>query len=361
MIETGSAAAGSRYTRDGSDALEREIEALCRKVAEGVSRRVPAARLEGVLLGGGYGRGEGGVWRTPQGDRPYNDLEFYVFVRGGTSVPGLHELGEALTREAGIEVEFKRMSLARLRRSPPSMFYYDLVVGHRWTIGDEALLAGCGHHRDASKIPLHEATRLLMNRCCGLLFSRAKLQQPEFGGEAADYVGRNLSKAELAFGDVLLVACGQYHWSCLERGRRVQALAATGEWPWLAAIQACHAAGVAFKLHPVPSPATQEELRARHAALSELARQVWLWLESRRLGRSFASVRDYVECSCDKCPETAGWKNLLINARRHVLSARYPRGELLETLAAALWGAPAEQAVQAAQAGVVETLWRRFG
>src|SRR2546430_11696875 len=59
---------------------------------------------------------------------------------------------------------------AKLRRSGRGMFYYDLVLGHKWIIGEDKLLAGCEHHRQADLIPRWEATRLLMNRCSGLLF-----------------------------------------------------------------------------------------------------------------------------------------------------------------------------------------------
>ena len=73
-----------RFTMDGSDALESKLAATCEKVLSGVKSLVPAAKLEGVLLGGGYGRGEGGAMKTPVGDLPYNDLEFYVFIRGNS-------------------------------------------------------------------------------------------------------------------------------------------------------------------------------------------------------------------------------------------------------------------------------------
>ena len=220
----------ARFTLDGSAALESHLQNICEQVLAGVRRLIPADRLEGLLLGGGYGRGEGGVLRTPAGDLPYNDLEFYVFVRGQAVLAErqfrqpLHELGESLSPAAGLEVEFKVLTLDKLRNSPPSMFYYDLVMGHHWFAGDDTLLAGCEPHRDAAQIPLHEATRLLMNRCSGLLFAKARLAKPDFTADDADFVGRNLAKAQLAFGDVLLTAHGQYHWSCQERHRRLEQL-----------------------------------------------------------------------------------------------------------------------------------------
>src|SRR3954470_4678736 len=122
----------ARFTLDGDGALEARLGRLCDSVRLGVTRVVPAARLEGILLGGGYGRGEGGVLRTAAGDRPYNDLEFYVLLRGHRVVNEwrhrkcLERLAHHLTAEAGIEVEFKILSTATLRRQPVSMFSYDL-------------------------------------------------------------------------------------------------------------------------------------------------------------------------------------------------------------------------------------------
>ena len=159
-----------RFTLDGGPALEARLDRACAAVLRGLQAAVPGPRLEAVLLGGGYGRGEGGVLRDGAGEAPYNDLEFYVCLRGnrwrnerrwGRALP---ELAHQLTPEAGIEVELKLFSLSQLRRAPVSMFYYDLVLGHRWVLGEERLLRGCEHLRHAERIPLAEATRLLMNR-----------------------------------------------------------------------------------------------------------------------------------------------------------------------------------------------------
>jgi hypothetical protein len=336
----------TRFTLDGSPALEAHLQATCEQVLAGVRRLIPADRLEGLLLGGGYGRGEGGVLRTPEGGQPYNDLEFYVFARGQAVLAErqfrhpLHELGESLSPAAGLEVEFKVLTLDKLRKSPPSMFYYDLVMGHRWFAGDDTLLAGCEPHRDAAKIPLHEATRLLMNRCSGLLFAQVRLAEPGFTDADADFVGRNLAKAQLAFGDVLLTAHGQYHWSCQERHRRLEQLDLT-DLPWTTALITHHATGVEFKLHPTRSTESQTALTVRHSELAALGEKLWLWLESRRLAQTFATARDYALSGINKCPETSPLRNRLVNLRAFgpggLVSGRYPRERLLTTLPLLLW------------------------
>ena len=118
----------------------------------------------------------------------------------------MSELARSSELKASVEVEFKLTSLAKLRQSPPSMFYYDLVMGHRLLFGGEELLAGCEAHQDATQIPLAEATRLLMNRGAGLLFAKTKLQNASLTPEDADFIGRNQAKAQLALGDAVLAA-----------------------------------------------------------------------------------------------------------------------------------------------------------
>jgi hypothetical protein len=337
-----------RFTLDGSPELERHLARIVEKVRKGVMGIVGADRLEGLLLAGGYGRGEGGVLRTPEGDSPYNDLEFYVFIRGPLLLSQrrfqdlLHKFAEELTPEAGIEIELKVYSLAKLRASGVSMFFYDLVAGHRWTHGDAALLAGCGHHFFPERIPLHEAARLLMNRCSGLLFAVEYLQRPTFTPEEADFVERNLNKLRLALGDAVLTAFGRYHWSCRERHIRLMAL--NSGLSRESDVLAQHALGVQFKLHPFKSRASRETLQEQHRHLSELAQVVWLWLENRRLKGAFKSPEGYVAAPTPKWPESPGWRNLLLNVRclgrcalhpRRVL--RHPRERVLNALVLLLW------------------------
>lgn len=337
-------------TADGAPELEQHLALICAKIAAGIRGLVPRRKLEAVLLGGGYGRGEGGVLETPAGPRPYNDLEFYVCLRGHRHLNelrfgrALHVLGEILTPQAGVEVEFKITSLRELAAAPVSMFSYDLVVGHRWLIGREEQLAACAHHRDPAQIPLNEATRLLMNRCSGLLFAQERLEKREFTAGDADFVRRNIAKADLALGDAVLVAFGHYHWSVRERHRQMERLARGEPLPWLPAVRLRHAAGVEFKLHPERSTASRETLHAQHHAVAQLAKEVWLWVESRRLGRPIQSIRDYVELDQSKYDGASALRNLAINLRalgpRGVFSRRglrHPRERILNAMPLLLW------------------------
>jgi hypothetical protein len=328
-----------RFTTDGGAGLEQKLETWCADFAADVRKIIPESILEAVVLGGGYGRGEGGVLRSGGGEAPYNDLEFYIFVRGPLLWRerqfrgALHDLAHRWSEKTGIEFESKLLTFEKIQRAPVSMFYYDLVVGHRWIYGAGGELKNCEHHRAAHRIPLHEATRLLMNRASGLLYSL----QPDAD---SNFIRRNIAKAQLALGDVVLTAFGRYHASCRERHRRLEKIEPATAAPWLGELLRNHAIGVEFKLHPYASTESREALLKERAQIAALAGKVFLWLEERRLGRSFLSHREYSFSAVRKHPDTRALRNALINMRafgpRHA-SARYPRERLLEALALLLW------------------------
>jgi hypothetical protein len=172
-----------------------------------------------LLLAGGYGRGEGGVFRAAEGAAPslYNDLEFYLVLkdRRAWSAAASWTAKEAHRgeEETGIEIEFKLLAFAELRDAEPSMFYYDLLAAHVLVAGDEKALGNLpAILRDAARIPAHEATRLLFNRGTGLLFCRQAQQTvPLLGGAPAGTSGaaHGAPAAELAATPRLARRCGR--------------------------------------------------------------------------------------------------------------------------------------------------------
>lgn len=358
-----------RFTIDGSNALEQRLSALCREVSGQLNSLIPAARLEGIVLGGGYGRGEGGVLQTEIGDEPYNDLEFYVFLRGNRLLnqrryeSSLNDLGHQLSSAAGIHVEFKCDAIQRFKRAPVSMFSYDLVAGHQIVCGQSNIFCGCEHHLDARAIPLSEATRLLFNRCSGLLLVREKLfraatrsaSQLQIPTVDADFIGRNLAKARLALGDAILVVYRNYHWSCRERHRRLVQLSVSEPPPHFSEIKKLHAEAIKFKLHPCRSSDAAHDFEAAYRELSRLCSDLWLWLESIRLQEPFFTAREYSLYPANKCPESSAWRNCLLNLRtfgvkaiNDALAWRYPRERLFNALPLLLWerSTPTEPTLQ---------------
>jgi hypothetical protein len=217
-------------------------------------------------------------------------------------------------------------------------------VGHKIIFGDETLFEGCEHHLAANHIPGSEAVRLLFNRCSGLLLVQDMLRAQNLDAEQCDFIGRNLAKAQLGFGDAVLTLFGHYHWNCRERHERLNKLKPFSPPPWLPEVRRHHAEGVVFKLHPRRATSPKSEFEPQFAELHHLGRRVWLWLESRRLNHPFESVRDYALSDLRKCPETAPGRNCLINLKTFGPRApftggffRYPRENLFNALCLLLW------------------------
>ena len=333
-----------RFTLDGSAELERRLAELCQKIRQAVLKLVAAPKLEALVLGGGYGRGQGGVLKCETGEAPYNDLEFYVFLAGNHLVNSLkycetfRKLAESLSPQAKLHVEFKVDSLEKLRGSSVSIFSYDLVSRHRIIYGPPAVFLACEHHLDPNGIPAAEATRLLLNRCSGLLLAKELLLKSSLTDTESDFVGRNIAKANLALGDALLVTHGKYHWDCLERNRRLRELNPPTSPCFSQEVLKHHDAGVQFKLHPTRAANAIQDFRKEHLKVTELALREWLWIENQRLNESFENLREYSFSSVYKWPGNA-WRNRLLNVKTFGAGAtfdknsqRYPRERLLNAL-----------------------------
>ena len=335
----------TRFTIDGGQQLESRIAQICTNVRDHIVAAFPASKLKGLLLAGGYGRGEGGVLRSMQGELPYNDLDFYLFASGSRVLNQkkygavLHHIAEELSASAGIEIELKLDSLRHWRRMPVTMFSYDVSAAHKWITGDKSLLAGCDHHRYPQSIPISEASRLLLNRCSGLLFAAEQLLRPTFDSRNADFVARNVAKAQLAFGDAILVVFGLYHCSCLERAHRLSQLELRE--PWFPEVCCHHAAGVEWKLHPLLAEPDRGGLQKLHREVTGFAWRIWQWLERRRLAIPCDSPSQYSFSSPHKWPGTNPLRNLLVNAKFFGLSGlcdrRYGRERLFRALPVLLW------------------------
>ena len=235
--------AADRLVDDAIRAIGAEIDALA----------IP--RLLGVVLGGGYARGEGGVvdaeGATP---RLSNDLDFYVVAEDAASPADLAAIAAALcpvsekwTARLGVDVDFSPPKTPwRIRHDEERLMIQELVHGYCDVSGKPgAELFRDVARRDPSALPAMEAVRLLVNRGAGLLLAA------EVGAESG-FVARNINKAILGCGDARLIARGGYRWRAEERAE------ALGD--------PLYSAAVAWKFRPRPEPVCDWEK----------ARDIWL-------------------------------------------------------------------------------------
>ena len=207
------------YSKLPSAELDALLDSACQSMgAEIDGLRLP--KLAAVVLGGGYGRGEGGVCRTPQGDRPYNDLDLFVFSDGASRgearriAAELAKLAERWGQRIGVAVDLSPVKeLRSLPRVANKLMYQELVRGWRpiWGTVDLAALIPL---RPPEELPFSEAVRLILNRGMGLVFAGEYLAR---GSKDDDFIMRNMQKSQLGGGDALLIAAGKYRWRSEER------------------------------------------------------------------------------------------------------------------------------------------------
>jgi hypothetical protein len=296
-------------------------------------KKLGAATPEAIVLGGGYGRGEGGIAKNAAGEPIFfNDLDYFIF----TDDPGNAALNAAVhqwerdeSAQLGIDVEGKCLPCSDLNQTPGSMMFYDLVAAHTQIFGPVDYLAPYAELAKAETIEAIEATRLLWNRGSGLFFAKADLS---LGGELS-IVHRNQAKAKLALGDALLTIRGKYRPYVRERQILLQA-----ESDIDPRIVRLHKEGTAFKLQPTAT-ASFEVLQTTQTVLTEIWRDCFLEVERKRLGQVFQSASDYINYSGKLFPASASWHNYMLCLRDqlkrggHVYPCQdYPRGALQRAL-----------------------------
>ena len=367
-----------RYFPGGPPELREKLGRFLARLATSLGAQPFAEKAAFLLLAGGYGRGEGGIFQAAENApaQLYNDLEFYLVLKDASAMTAAgrwcHEEAHRGEEETGIEVEFKTLTLAALRGAEPSMFYYDLLAAHGFVWGDAALVAALPSRlRDPALIPAHEAARLLFNRGTGLFFCQCKLADNSADVDSV-FIERNHAKVRLALADAVLALNGRYHFSCrMRHGRLAETLAQTPpNWPQL---KDWHASAVEFKFHPRHENAARETLRARQDELVTAWTEVFLWLESIRLRHDFRAPADYAAWTGRLFPEFPPARNFLLHLRDRLRRGTpprgwldYPRAALQRTLLALLQSLPSPTAAHllalsaTASADEIHAAYRRW-
>ena len=222
--------------------LDRLVEESCASIGREIDElRVP--HLVGVVLGGGYGRGEGGVREegtgngkretgngkreTGNGERLSNDLDFFVVA--DESIPeaeaiatigaALKPVSEKWTKRLGVDVDFAVKTRWRLKHDEERIMVQELLRGYFDVAGEKGAAMFDGiESRPAEALPWMEAARLLMNRGMGLLFAGECGERGTGNGER-EFAARNINKCILGAGDARLVARHAYAWRAVDRAK----------------------------------------------------------------------------------------------------------------------------------------------
>jgi len=346
----------------GSPHFNRELASTLESLGRAMRARFGPS-LVALVLGGGYGRGEGAVRHVDGRERAYNDLDLFA-VSTARTLSGVDEVCRPFAERLGVHVDVGRpLRVEEIRRWSPALMWYDLVHGHRVVVGDAGILRDNVPGRVRRELPAHEAVRLLLNRGMGLLWALrvAHGVAPAPEGDA-DFVRRNAFKTMLALGDAPLIAHGRYVSAAAGRGSRFVHLSREHAPVAALGVEAAFMRALRFKVDPdrFAGPVGRE-------ALGDLAlawERVLLYVDGVRAGAAWRDLDGF--CSARPCrePGAGHWTRWPANAARNLSSGRlsvtHPRERLYRELPRLLAGAGAPTAGWAAASADALSRWRRF-
>lgn len=324
------------YATDASPEFNARLHETLLSLADEVEHAM-GKNLVALILGGGYGRGEGGVIRVNGREMPYNDLDFTLVVSAKSGVPWqkLKEIGERFGSDMAIEVDFSRpLTLSDVQQWPHWLMWYDLFNGHVTFKGSPDILERNVPSYLREPLPAIEGTRLLLNRGAGLLWALRIVRNVEEAPDR-DFVRRNYYKCALALGDALLIAYKRFTTQYRGRDALLENLEQDEPGVRDLALSELYREALVFKFHPDEvsfHPGTESELRP----LAQKWGSVFLCVEEVRTGRAWSSLNEYVHWKGTREHDQHTPKRLLRNLARNLqeksLSLRYPREALYRQL-----------------------------
>jgi hypothetical protein len=351
-----------RYAPDAGPAFQAWMSAHLDDITADL-RAVLGPNLIAVILGGGYGRGEGGVWQVDGQDRPYNDLDLFVVVRSRRAplLRLLPALAHRHERRMGIEVDIGRpLTLADVRAWTPCLMWRELLDGHHVLHGPPEVLRGQVSAELMADLPVIEATRLLLNRGAGLLWALRVARRLDPTPDP-DFVRRNRHKCEQALGDALLITYGQHRTATDTRvGALARLLSARPELGRVARLDAYRQA-LRFKARPGQVGMGQPGLPSLRQTAAAWIRTT-LHVEARRTGIDWLTPLAYARWPGEREEQPTSPRARAMNLARGALigelSLRHPRERLYRELPLLL-AEPLPEDWSARGARFL-SVWRRF-
>ncbi len=334
------------FTKEGSDLFNQEVGKITNSFAEEI-RTAVGTSFKALILGGGYGRGEGACVIIDGRESLYNDLDLFLITADSMELTDkIKHIAHRYEEILGIDVDIgKPLPLKELRSLPHQLMWQDLIAGHMVLAGDEEILRANAPVWRGKKLPKGEALRLMLNRGSGLL--QAIIQAHEMSLNTkhqlpdSDFMRRNYHKCTLAFGDSLLITYENYPVPMQDKAGVLQALSIGLEEDTKQKVLILFKKAVTFKQRPGSS-----DLSADQPNMDILVQTANLWIklllsmESVRTGEKWENAAAYAADSFIREPEQHKGRllirNLVKNFRRGRLSLRYPRELLYRELAGLL-------------------------
>jgi len=102
----------SKYTVYGSEKIDRKIDKDLKTISSAVQSEFDNSEITALILGGGYGRGEGGVFLEKGQEQLFNDYDLFVIIsncsrkKRNKIFQRLQKVSHELEQVISIEVDF---------------------------------------------------------------------------------------------------------------------------------------------------------------------------------------------------------------------------------------------------------------
>ena len=317
------------YSNRGSRELDARIDADMAVISARVSQSRFVRRFRGIVLMGGYGRGEGTPFLRDGREEPFNDYDLIVVsdnVMPWTARRIRHDLARMereLTQTCGLPVDLCLYTAERVAEAEFSLLNYELKYGHRVIWGDPAVLDPMPAFRH-DRIPLSEGTRLLMNRGALLLDVRDRLRrEPHPGASERLWLIKYLFKAFLAFGDCALLMTGEYDLYYHRKVEKIARLAGHPSLPDADYMIDGYQRAVAYKQWADPTRLADIDTAAELAHCLEYFPHFFRWYEAQRLKAPVDETTEYAQvlkCESPVCGKLKAGVLNLVTFRARALS-----------------------------------------
>jgi hypothetical protein len=272
-----------RFTVHGGREVEQQLAALGYEAASVVGSILDRASYLALIMLGGYGRGEGGVETRDGSEHAHNNVDLLLILshrarRHQQQIENtLHNEFRALESRHGIGIDFSTVTETTLQTSPCLVMWYDMRFGHKTLLGDPEFVPSLKRF-EAERILPGDARNLLVNRGTLLLINDLLEPLVAQDEEARRLVLRHAMKAVIGYGDALLFFLGAYHWSYLEKLRRVKTDRRIPE-----AFQTLYVAASEFRFAPDYARWESVDLSSWSESVREVLADIHLTCERMRL------------------------------------------------------------------------------
>ena len=303
----------------GSLHFEQKMTDLLNDISSDIEKHIPSDHYKCVILIGGYGRGEGGVIKIQNIEYPHNNLDFLIVSKGLNKTSELKlkkDINKIIIKHCqrvDIDFDLSLISEFKLKACDPLVITYDMKYGHKVINGDSTFLKNMERF-NIEYIPDWDIRNLMVNRGTLLTINDLILNKKYHTMKDIKTVIKHCVKAIIGYGDALLYYNGNYHYSYVEKQRRMSNLTHIDQ-----EFRKMYDDAMSFRFEPNYQKYLEEDLIQFQKNVKRVLKEVHLECESMALKKKNIQWSTYFETALNSSSNTFGIKTLLKNIRNLLL------------------------------------------